>query len=383
MATFLIALLGGVVGLVGGFFAGAFIGMAIAVATHMSTFEGAAGYFAVFLCGPIGGIFGLVLGVWLALRRCGGPKSFFALLAYSGLSLGAIVAVSAGVIMLLLFFDETLNRNAAKPQALFEIRLPPGTKLPDNLRGIEVELNTDKASASAYFDKESHSDGDRPVISGGVELAFRTSRRILVLKIEGEPDRLFMLKLPGKPGHSDNFGPWQRVDYLADAGDQPRKATPADQFEIRYRPRDPNVEFSRPIIAFEFSLPAAIPLPDDLNSIVVTAEEARNKMDGAIDAESVHRENDRVMIGGTVQLAGDTRSLIAISVPNQRTQVFEIALPLHTWITEAIRYATTSGADDTRTYGPWQNVGFIREPGHKEPRSAKADDDAKLRYMLR
>jgi hypothetical protein len=160
MATFLIALLGGVVGLIGGFFAGAFIDMAIAVATHMSTFEGAAGYFAVFLCGPIGGIFGLVLGVWLALRRCGGPKSFFALLAYSGLSLGAIVAVSAGVIMLLLFFDETLNRNAAKPQALVEIRLPPGTKLPDNLRGIEVELNTDKASASAYFDKESHSDGD-------------------------------------------------------------------------------------------------------------------------------------------------------------------------------------------------------------------------------
>jgi hypothetical protein len=45
------------------------------------------------------------------------------------------------------------------------------------------------------------------VISGGVELAFRTSRRILVLKIEGEPDRLFMLKLPGKPGHSDDFGP--------------------------------------------------------------------------------------------------------------------------------------------------------------------------------
>jgi hypothetical protein len=89
------------------------------------------------------------------------------------------------------------------------------------------------------------------------------------------------------------------------------------------------------------------------------------------------------MIGGTVQLAGDTHSLIAISVPNQPTQVFEIALPLHTWITEAIRYATTSRADDTRTYGPWQNVGFIREPGHKEPRSAKADDDAKLRYMLR
>jgi hypothetical protein len=59
------------------------------------------------------------------------------------------------------------------------------------------------------------------------------------------------------------------------------KRRPPISSEIRYRPRDPNVEFS---------LPAAIPLRDDLNSIVVTAEEARNKMDGAIDAESVHRE---------------------------------------------------------------------------------------------
>ena len=63
MATFLIALVCGGIGLVAGFFAGAFVGAGIAVATHMSTFEGAAGYFAVFVCGPIGALIGLVVGV--------------------------------------------------------------------------------------------------------------------------------------------------------------------------------------------------------------------------------------------------------------------------------------------------------------------------------
>ena len=52
MATFLVAFLGGVVGLAAGALAGAFAGTFIAAATRMSTFEGAAGYFAVFVCAP-------------------------------------------------------------------------------------------------------------------------------------------------------------------------------------------------------------------------------------------------------------------------------------------------------------------------------------------
>ena len=382
MATFLLALIGGIAGLVAGFFAGAVAGTLIASATHMSNFEGAAGYFAV-ACGLVGTVIGLFLGVWLAFRLRGERKNIGAVAAYSVLSLGAIVAVSAGIIMLKLLLDDTLNRNAAKPQALFEIRLPPGTTLPENRGGIEVELNTDKNGASAFFHKEWRNDGQRPVISGGVELAYRTTGRILVLKMKGEPDRLFKLKLSGKPGHSDDFGPWQPVDFVAEGAGQPRKATPADQYEIRYRPRDPNVEYTRPVIAFELSLPAATSLPDELKSVVVKAVEAQNDMEGTLNAETLKRENDRVTLGGVIQLAGDTHSLIAITLPNQPTWLFEINLPPLTWITETIRYATTSPADDTRTFGPWQNVGTVREAGRKETRPATPEDDAKLRYMLR
>jgi hypothetical protein len=302
------------------------------------------------------------------------------------MSFAALFAGSAVVIMLMLYFDTTLNRGSSKPQALFEIRMPPGTKLAPDRRDVEIELNTDRNTASAYKSKEQYqyNDGDRPVISGGVELAFRTTSRIIVLKRNGEPDLLFRLNLSGSPGHTDDFGPWQPIDWVADPGaQQPRKATAADKYEIRYRVRDPNVEFSRPIIAFELSLPAATPLPGDPKSIAVKALEGQNDMDGAISAESIKRENDRVMLGGTVQLAGETHSLIAVAIPNQPTRLFEVKLPPLTWITETIRYATTSPENDTRAYGPWQDVRFIREAGKSDTRPAKPDDDAKFRYMLR
>jgi hypothetical protein len=54
-----------------------------------------------------------------------------------------------------------------------------------------------------------------------------------------------------------------------------------------------------------------------------------------------------------------------------------------TWITETIRYATTSPADDNRTFGSWQDIAYIREPGQKDMRPARPEDDAKFRYMLR
>jgi hypothetical protein len=383
MVTFLVALLGSVAGLVAGALAGALAGSLIAAATHMSNFEGAAGYFVVFACAPIGALVGLPLGVWLALRLRGASRSLAAVALYSGLGLGTVIAGAAGVIALVLLLDDTLNRSGAKPQALFEIRLPPGSRLPDDRRGIEVELNTDRNTATAFFHTDWHADGDRPVISGGVELAFRTTQRILVLKIKGEPDRLFTLKLSGKPGHSDEFGAWQHADFVADAGTRPRKATAADQYDIRYRPRDPNVEFRRPIIVFELSLLAATGLPSDLKSIAVEAREAQNTMKGSIDADSVKRENGRVTLGGIVQLAGDTHSLLAITLPDQPTRLFEMTLPPPSRITETVRYATTSPANDKRTFGPWQPVALVREVGQEQARPARPEDDARLRFMLR
>jgi hypothetical protein len=41
-------------------------------------------------------------------------------------------------------------------------------------------------------------DDDRPIIAGYVELAFRTAHRQLEIKINGQPDRLYLIGLSAK-----------------------------------------------------------------------------------------------------------------------------------------------------------------------------------------
>ena len=69
--TFVLALIAGIIGCVLGSIAGTVIASFLAPALGISSFEGAAGYFAVFIGGPLGGLAGLVLGALLVLRRAG------------------------------------------------------------------------------------------------------------------------------------------------------------------------------------------------------------------------------------------------------------------------------------------------------------------------
>ena len=144
-------------------------------------------------------------------------------------------AIYGGVIGYFELTDDVLVRNGPPPQLEFELRLPAGTVLPDQLDGVKVDLDTDKNQMFSTLTGTTTDDG-RKVIQGVVDLYFRTSSRILVLRIEGQPDRLFMLKLKADPPNSPDFGPWQRVDYIDDIpGQQPRKADEGDAYEARYR----------------------------------------------------------------------------------------------------------------------------------------------------
>jgi hypothetical protein len=69
-----------------------------------------------------------------------------------------------------------------------------------------------------------------------VDLYFRTRHRIVVLRVKGEPDRLFLLKLATNPSGSAEFGDWQSVDHVAEGPDGAlRQGTKEDGYEIRYR----------------------------------------------------------------------------------------------------------------------------------------------------
>jgi hypothetical protein len=64
----LLAVIGGIVGLAVGFGASAFLSYVIMGYAGVSDFEGERAMTSAFAVGPLGGIIGLGLGIWLALR---------------------------------------------------------------------------------------------------------------------------------------------------------------------------------------------------------------------------------------------------------------------------------------------------------------------------
>jgi hypothetical protein len=126
-----------------------------------------------------------------------------------------------------------LGINPAKPAVEFEIRLPKAAFAA--VSGAQVELVTDRNQKLASMQAVSESDHvGRAVIRGSVTLDYRTTDRIMVLHLPGQPQRLFKLRLAANPGHSDQFGPWHLVDRIASPGGEAAREL-NDAFAIRYR----------------------------------------------------------------------------------------------------------------------------------------------------
>lgn len=236
LLTYLLAFLGGVVGALLGWIVTGFLADFVLGLQGMSEREGGRAMVAFFTVAPFGALAGLILGVWLVLRYQGGYKGFANLAGRGALVIAGIGAAVALGLWGYIGSDDILAKNGPPPQAKFEIRFPANAALPAKLEGLKIDLNTDKNTMPATWLTELGYDGNRPVIVGGVDLYFRTTSRILVLRVPGEPERLFVLKLAGNPGAQAEFGPWQRVDYIDDQPQQaPRKGSEGDDYEIRYR----------------------------------------------------------------------------------------------------------------------------------------------------
>jgi hypothetical protein len=130
-----------------------------------------------------------------------------------------------------------LGINSAKPAVEFEIRLPDAAALAVIAGTTQIELHTDKNQTLAKLREGLASTEDgRSVLRGSVPLDFRTTDRIVVLNLPGQPQRLFKLRLAASPSHSDQFGPWHLADRIASTKtNEPVRAAPSDAFAIRYR----------------------------------------------------------------------------------------------------------------------------------------------------
>lgn len=219
-------IIGGVIGAVAGF-------VATLLALELTGFGSPAdpiqsGLLTLLVFAPAGAMVGLVIGTWLGMRwrdkDAGGLarnslKSFGVVLALCAAAGGAYFwyAVSTAT--------PWLNPNAATPILQFEVRLPAGAALPAAARDVAIELQTDqnRMPGETRFN-QFRRDGDRSVIVGDVELAFRTAWRQLEIKIKGQPDRTFPIGLSGKAPHASQLGPWEKN---------------TDGSEIRYRAKWP------------------------------------------------------------------------------------------------------------------------------------------------
>jgi hypothetical protein len=128
-----------------------------------------------------------------------------------------------------------LGINPSKPEVEFQIRLPK-TAL-SALTDTQVELHTDRNQTLAKVRGALASDDDgRSVLTGSVPLDFRTTDRVMVLNLPGQPLREFKLRLAASPSRSDQFGPWHLADRVAAADTAaPARTEFNDAYAIRYR----------------------------------------------------------------------------------------------------------------------------------------------------
>ena len=188
------------------------------------------GILALLVIAPLGAIAGLVLGTTLA-RRLRGGENTGRLLRNSLKALAVRRSRSASRPA-----PPTMS-TPSRPRRPGSIRMPP-TRFSSlrfacpperHCRILPVTSPSNCRPTSTRMPGEPRfnqfrSDGDRPVIAGDVELAFRTAHRQLEIKVNGQPDRLYLIGLSAKAPHASELGPWQPN---------------IDGSEIRYRARWP------------------------------------------------------------------------------------------------------------------------------------------------
>jgi hypothetical protein len=231
------AVIGGIIGLLVGYFGAAFLSSIVMGWFGVSDFEGGRGMGAAFVFGPLGGLLGLIGGIWLALRR-GGKQPVGQALKHAGIALLAIVAIAAaGLAIQYYSVPHRLEYDQAGVSLEFELRAPAGFALPEDPYKIEVTLDTDLNQQPAiWHDPATRRESDWTVLSGVVELYYRTSQRLLVFRFPDGRDRIFRLGLAAKPDPGQGWSDWRAVDFVGVPG-QPQavKPGPEDLLALRYR----------------------------------------------------------------------------------------------------------------------------------------------------
>lgn len=232
---FLAPSIAGILGLAAGWISAVVVLLGLSAVMGVVDRDGGLAMMAFFGIGPIAGLIGLIAGVWLALRRQN-QKSIAVLAAHVAVALLIVAGLSAATAGVFWINRSYVASNALPPSLIFEIKLPRGASAPALVGQAEayarrspVELQTSENTMSAEIEAVRDEDG-RFVVSGRVEMYYRTRERLLVLK-QSSGDVVFKIKLGATPEHSEEFSAWQPPTPIE--GQPP--GTGENGYDIRYR----------------------------------------------------------------------------------------------------------------------------------------------------
>jgi hypothetical protein len=232
VSAILLGIVGGIIGVAAGSFLGFALGAILASAFHVSSFEGGAGYFAIAIAILVTVVVApVVILVTLYWRGIRGVWLFIGLVIVC-VSMFAIAASGVGIWYAAQ--PHVLNLNGPTPLLEFEVKPPDGQSL-ESLANVEPELDTDRNAMPGTWRTEAPETPE--VRAGYVEMYFRTSRRLFVLKFPGHEDRIFNVHLPANPMKAKyrTWSEWQKPDFVAKADQQPARFSGGNDYQIRYK----------------------------------------------------------------------------------------------------------------------------------------------------
>lgn len=229
--------IGAIAGAVAGYVAALVIALLIMALFGVSEAEGKRAMLAAFLFGPAGAMAGLILGILVARHfsaAAGGTLSAGTSVLLTILGLAAII----GAIFYWHWSSRPLGQNTAAPRLHFEMRIPKQAMTADLARRLKVTLDTsDNQLPATLRPGGAAEEAGSWIVTGEVEMYFRTSSRLLVLDLGNGTQHVFKLDLPASPANQPDWSAWQKVHSVFNAPDQSTGSAPDanDQSELRIR----------------------------------------------------------------------------------------------------------------------------------------------------
>ena len=178
----------------------------------VAAFEGEQATLAAFIVGPIGALGGLWAGGWAAQRAFHEPTAFGGVVRIVAATLVLTSVLAAlGVLVSVLFSGGGRYTNTAPPKLNFEIRMPSNAVADADQRQWRVNLDTPDNQMPATLARPFSTEGENVILSGEVELYYKTRQRILALDLGDGRSIPIQLSLPAAPPASTDWSPWAKA----------------------------------------------------------------------------------------------------------------------------------------------------------------------------